>query len=335
MIFELIYDYALSSTHSLRLAQGINTVRHLSGVGKMIENKASLTKAQYIHPWIMILVASPLGIIPWRTAGIDEPLWIPLLYGGILLVLFISTFVYAPLKIHRRFAAIINILFFMGYGGGWTFGLIPYIRATAAWTAWETTAPTALYELSLHCLRLTPALVILVFLLASGRKRDYFFFRRGDPSALFEPSRVLTTKTPTSWLKMALIFSAVFVAVVSILLFGQVNFSTLTIDWFLVPVAIIVAAMNGFNEEFSLRAAPLGELEPEMGKSDSLIATATYFGLGHYFGVPSGILGVILSGFLGWFLGKSMLETKGLFTAWLVHFLTDIPIFLFFIAISF
>jgi len=335
MTFELISDYVLSGSQSFLLAQGINAMRHLSEVGKMIEDKSSLSKAQYIHPWIMILVASPLSIIPWRTAGIDEPLWVPLLNGGILLILCISTFVYTPLKLHRRFAVIINILFFMGFGGGWTFGLIPYIRSTATWTAWETTAPTALYELSLHGLRLTPALVILVFLLASGRKRDYFFLRKGDSSALFEPSKILTTKTPTSWLKMALIFSAVFVAVVSILLLGQAKLSTLTIDWFLVPVAIIVAAMNGFNEEFSLRAAPLGELEPEMGKSDSLIATATYFGLGHYFGVPSGILGVILSGFLGWFLGKSMLETKGLFTAWLVHFLTDIPIFLFFIAISF
>ena len=301
----------------------------------MVENRSSLSAAQYIHPWIMILVASPLGVIPWRTAGIDEPLWVPLLHGSVLLALFLCTLVYTPLKIHRRFAAIINILFFMGYGGGWTFGLIPYVRSTAMWTAWETTGPTALYELSLHGLRLAPALVILVFLLSSGRKRDYFFFRRGDPSSLFEPSGIIKTKTPTSWLKMALIFSAVFVAVVSLLLLGQANLSTLTVDWFLVPIAIIVAAMNGFNEEFSLRAAPLGELEPEMGKSDSLIATATYFGLGHYYGVPSGILGVILSAFLGWFLGKSMLETKGFFVAWLVHFLTDIPIFLFFIAISF
>ncbi len=301
----------------------------------MTENTTSPSMVLYLYPWIMILIASPIGIIPWRTVGIDEPLWVPLLHGGILFVLFISTLVHTPLKPYRRFAAIINILFFMGYGGGWTFGLIPYIRSTAAWTTWEATGPTALYEVSLHGLRLMPALVILVFFFVSGRERGDFFLKRGEPRALFEPSKILTTKTPTSWLKMALIFSVVFVAVVTIILFGQANLSTLTIDWFLVPIAVLVAAMNGFNEEFSLRASLLGELNPEMGKSDSLIATATYFGLGHYFGVPSGILGVILSAFLGWFLGKSMLETKGLFVAWLVHFLTDIPIFLFFIAISF
>ncbi len=250
-------------------------------------------------------------------------------------MLFFSTLTYSPLRPHRRFALIIVILFFMGFGGGWTFGLIPYIRSTAEWIVWESTGPTALYELSLHGLRLTPALIILTFLLLTGRKRENFFLAKGDMRAIFEPSKILKTKSPTTWIKMALIFSVVFVVVTAIILFGASDMSSLTMDWFLVPVAILVAAMNGFNEEFSLRAAPLGELEPTMGKSDSLVATATYFGLGHYFGVPSGILGVILSGFLGWFLGKSMLETKGFFVAWLVHFLTDIPIFLFFIAISF
>jgi membrane protease YdiL (CAAX protease family) len=301
----------------------------------MTENKTALSSVQFLLPWIMIIVASPIGIIPWRFVGLTEPFWVPLLHGGILLVLFLSTLAYSPLKPHRRFALIIIILFFIGFGGGWTFGLIPYIRSTAEWIAWEATGPTALYELSLHALRLTPALVILTFLLLTGRKRENFFLTKGDTKTIFEPSKILKTKSPTTWIKMALIFSVVFVVVTTLILLGASDLGSLSIEWVLVPVAIVVAAMNGFNEEFSLRAAPLGELEPTMGKSDSLIATATYFGLGHYFGVPSGILGVILSAFLGWFLGKSMLETKGFFVAWLVHFLTDIPIFLFFIAISF
>ncbi|MFB0523595.1 MAG: hypothetical protein ACETV1_07555 [Candidatus Bathyarchaeia archaeon] len=39
--------------------------------------------------------------------------------------------------------------------------------------------------------------------------------------------------------------------------------------------------------------------------------------------------GVILSSFLGWFLGKSLLETEGFFWAWLSHFIADIFIFTF------
>jgi len=32
---------------------------------------------------------------------------------------------------------------------------------------------------------------------------------------------------------------------------------------------------------------------------------------------------------LGWFLGKSMLETRGLFWAWLIHLVQDVLIFAF------
>ena len=52
-------------------------------------------------------------------------------------------------------------------------------------------------------------------------------------------------------------------------------------------------------------------------------------GEGHYYGVPYGVVGVLLAGFLGWFLGKSMQETGGFVWAWLIHFLQDVIIFTF------
>jgi hypothetical protein len=33
--------------------------------------------------------------------------------------------------------------------------------------------------------------------------------------------------------------------------------------------------------------------------------------------------------FLGWILGKSMLETRGFWWAWFIHFLQDVMIFMF------
>jgi len=98
----------------------------------------------------------------------------------------------------------------------------------------------------------------------------------------------------------------------------------------LIPVAVLIAVINAFNEEFTLRAAPLSRLWFTLGKQQALMITTVFFGLGHFYGVPSGILGVLLSGFLGWFLGKSMLETKGFFWAWLIHFIPDVFIFTFF-----
>lgn len=79
-----------------------------------------------------------------------------------------------------------------------------------------------------------------------------------------------------------------------------------------------------------MRGAPLSVLVPVIGKQQALMITAGFLGLGHFYGVPNGVPGALLSGFLGWFLGKSLLETKGFFWAWLIHFLPDAIIFTFY-----
>ena len=38
---------------------------------------------------------------------------------------------------------------------------------------------------------------------------------------------------------------------------------------------------------------------------------------------------VVMAGLLGWLLGKAMLETRGFFWAWFIHFLQDVLIFSF------
>jgi hypothetical protein len=66
-----------------------------------------------------------------------------------------------------------------------------------------------------------------------------------------------------------------------------------------------------------------------LSNRQAILLTAAYFGIGHYYGVPYGIIGVLMAGILGWLLGKSMLETKGFFWAWFIHFLQDVMIFSF------
>jgi len=51
------------------------------------------------------------------------------------------------------------------------------------------------------------------------------------------------------------------------------------------------------------------------------LLTAVFFGIGHYYGIPYGVIGAVMAGVLGWLLGKSMLEIKGIFWAWVIHFL--------------
>jgi membrane protease YdiL (CAAX protease family) len=97
----------------------------------------------------------------------------------------------------------------------------------------------------------------------------------------------------------------------------------------MLPMVLLLAAMNAFSEEMTYRASLLAGLEPTLGWRQSLWITALFFGLGHYFGVPYGPLGVAMSTFLGWILGKAMLETRGFFWAWFIHFLQDVLIFSF------
>lgn len=307
-------------------------IAELIGLGS--QNQTEPIRLRLIVIWATILVASPLAIIPWRTFAVHEPFWWPWLHSTVLLVLLSLTLFYPALRPLRRYSLIIVIIFLLGYGGGWDWGLIPFIRSSDLWANWTIIAPKVLYEISLHLLRLTPAFVILGFLLISGRKRQSFFLVKGDIRATVGQSRLIGTKKPETWLRVALIFVTVFVAVTVVFLVGAYGFpiDAFTQNWYLIPLALLIAAMNGFNEEFTLRAVPLGELKPAVGSSPALVATAVYFGLGHYYGVPNGVIGVVLSMFLGWLLGKSMLETKGFFIAWMVHFLTDIPIFIFFIA---
>ena len=149
---------------------------------------------------------------------------------------------------------------------------------------------------------------------------------KGDIKALVEPSKLIGMKEPEPWPRIGLIFAAIFTAGTFIFLMLS---TPPTLSQFiqaipLIPVAVLIAAINAFNEEFTLRAAPLSELWKNIGKKQALFITTVYFGLGHFYGVPSGIIGVILSAFLGWFIGKSLLETRGFFWAWIIHFFPDI-----------
>jgi hypothetical protein len=282
--------------------------------------------------WIAVLMASSLSLIVWRELGPGEPLWWPILTFCVLVIIFIASLVKKSLEPLKRFIAVILIIFLFGYGGGWQWGIIPLVRTSSLWINWTSSMPWALSSILTHLLRLSPALAILLFLLLTGRKRKDFFLVKGEIRAMVEPSKLLGMKEPKPWTKIGSIFAIVFtVGTLVFLTFSQFPSVSDFIGVLpLIPVSILIAAMNAFNEEFTLRAAPLSELWTKIGKTQALLITTVYFGLGHFYGVPSGILGILLSAFLGWFLGKSLLETKGFFWAWIIHFFPDVIIFTFY-----
>jgi uncharacterized protein len=93
------------------------------------------------------------------------------------------------------------------------------------------------------------------------------------------------------------------------------------------PWVLLFSVTNSFSEEVVYR---LGIIVPLVGSVDNtyiLLISAAAFGAPHLRGMPTGIVGALMAGLLGWLLAKSVVETNGIFWAWFIHFLQDIVTF--------
>ncbi|MGI6250906.1 MAG: CPBP family intramembrane glutamic endopeptidase [Anaerolineaceae bacterium] len=150
-----------------------------------------------------------------------------------------------------------------------------------------------------------------------------------DGEVIPEPWIGITKKNKDTWKKLGLNFTIMISVVTAVVIFFQVYrngvIQTLTVPIFL--LIVLFALVNSFVEEVTFRhtftsIVEYHKLSPFISKTLSLII----FGGVHYLGTPGKIPGVILAGFLAWFLSKSIHETKGFFWAWLIHFLQDVII---------
>ena len=94
-----------------------------------------------------------------------------------------------------------------------------------------------------------------------------------------------------------------------------------------IPWVLLFSVVNAFSEEVIYR---LGIVVPLFGTIDTayvLAVSAIAFGAPHLRGMPNGIIGAFMAGFLGWLLAKSVVETHGIFWAWFIHSLQDVVIF--------
>jgi hypothetical protein len=179
--------------------------------------------------------------------------------------------------------------------------------------------------------KLAVALAMIAVLLVLGFKRRDLFLTLGNLRAPIEPVRLLGFPKPDSWMWFGLQWGFYIAAgLAAVQYFGMRPMGALLLK--LVPVlpsVLFYAALNAFNEEATFRVPMLASLEPVAGSKQALWMGATFFGVAHYFGVPGGLVGVVLSIFMGWILSKAMLETRGLFWSWWIHFLSDVVIFAF------
>ena len=174
------------------------------------------------------------------------------------------------------------------------------------------------------------ALAVIVVLWVIKKNRQGFFLTRGQLDAPIKPVRWLGIREGESWRTFGWIFAVVASLLVAIptLLVMRPSTGTLIQALPLLPAALLFAALNAFNEEIYFRASLLSTLPEVIGRSQSMLITITLFGLAHYlYGSPPGVIGFLMTGFLAFLLGKSMLETRGLAWPWFIHFLPDAVIF--------
>lgn len=178
-------------------------------------------------------------------------------------------------------------------------------------------------------IRLAVSLAIIITLLLLGFRRADFFLVKGQLDAPAAPVRLLGMNEAEPWTRFGWRFLLGAVVALGIFL-GVAAWPTLgrlPQALPLLPVALLLAVLNAFNEELVYRAALLAPLHKVVGNRQASYIAAALFGLGHYTGVPYGVTGVLMAMFLGWALGKAMIETKGFLWSWLIHFVMDVMIF--------
>jgi membrane protease YdiL (CAAX protease family) len=188
---------------------------------------------------------------------------------------------------------------------------------------WTKTAPQYQWMFLDSLMAVIPGVLMALTLVGSGLKRQDIFLVKGNLGA---SSKMPFGIRPIAWnwLGPALIIVFSIPLVLRLSLAVEANFLRKLVA--ALPIAVSFAVVNALSEEFRFRAVLLARIEPVLGSGHALLLTSAVFGLGHWFGHPSGPSGVIMAGIAGWFWGKSMIDTRGIFWAWWSHGIQDVLI---------
>jgi membrane protease YdiL (CAAX protease family) len=270
------------------------------------------------------LLVSDLPNVIWNWFE-PEPGWLYWAKVAILAAFLLTSLAVKGLRPLWKFAAIFLAFFLANRFSDW-------IGATAVWQNWfgGANAPYASLWWGRQLIQVLFTLIILAVTWVLLRRRQDFFLAKGQVDAQLEPVRWLGINTGQRWTTFGWIFAGCFAGGTTlfvVLAYGQFlhNFSKIIP---LLPLAVVFAAINAFTEEFTYRAPLLGATHEVLGRPAALAINAVFFGFAHYlYGTPNGIPGLLMTAFVGFLFGKSMLETRGSFWALVTHMLADIPIF--------
>lgn len=174
---------------------------------------------------------------------------------------------------------------------------------------------------------LVAILTTVTVLILNPRSKE--FLSIGQLSTIAEKEKWLGINGRSSWRinGLQLLFFVSIATGIFMFLGVQYTGSLDNFQWRFIPLVLLFSFVNALTEELIFRFGIVGGLFNQYSKTTILILSAILFGLPHYFGNPSGVTGVFMSGVLGYILCKATIETKGIGVALTIHFVLDVIIF--------
>jgi len=281
-------------------------------------------------PWLRLVawgavIGSKLPGIIWQESGHRLSCWFTAVESSLVLSAALAAIWVPSLRSLVRFLVAIALLDMAWSCLSPALANLPSVRAVTDHSSWG-----ARLFLS-RTFTLSGAILIGFTLIGSGITRRDLFICVGNPAAPAQPIRFLGLRKPIPWTWLGPAFILVFALVLAPYLYLTVhpNFSIGDRILRTLPWSLAVAILNAASEEFQFRSVLLAHLRNVFRPAETVLLTAVYFGLGHYYGQPSGPLGVLMAGFAGWIWARSMIETRGGVWAFVIHMVQDIVIFTF------
>ena len=192
--------------------------------------------------------------------------------------------------------------------------------------------PSALNkQLFYQPITLVLTLLLLSFLAFMYKDTFVQYFKVGKINAhiLPAPQVGINPKPSDTWMNVGFNFLVVISLVTAgVIYFQSPTEGSISVKAFMLnlPTVVLFALCNAFVEESITRFAPIVLLKDKIADNHIAIISAFLFGFAHYWGSPGGVTGILVASFLGWLLAKSIIETKGIFWAFLIHFVQDVII---------
>jgi membrane protease YdiL (CAAX protease family) len=268
------------------------------------------------------VIASTVPEIIWQESGHRMSFWFTGTESLLLVLTALAVLRFSRLRQMARFIFALAALNF-----GWDF-LAPALGRTSFFHSLSENASWGAQLFIARVPTLSGILLMGFTLIGSRITRRDLFLSRGNLSAPAQPMPFIGLRKPIPWTVFGPALLVVFGVALPLFLYFMVypDFTDRGRILRCLPWILLVAALNAASEEFQFRSVLLAHLRNVVSPAEGALLTAVLFGLGHYYGQPSGPLGVVMAGIAGWFWARSMIDTRGSFWAFFIHLVQDIVI---------